>query len=67
MRTRTTLSVVVTLLGWLATSREITTELRAEDKPVAQKSPAGFPAPDGVQRLQDEADLSRTVQAYQFF
>jgi len=34
---------------------------------VVQKPPAGFPAPDEVQRLYDEADLNRAVQAYRFF
>src|ERR1700722_4138275 len=32
-----------------------------------QKPPAGFPAPDEVRRLYDEADLNRAVQAYRFF
>jgi hypothetical protein len=41
--------------------------VRAEDKPGAQTAPAGFPAPDDVQRLYDEADLNRAVQAYRFF
>jgi len=33
----------------------------------ARSSPAGFPAADDVQRLYDEADLNRAVQAYRFF
>jgi hypothetical protein len=33
----------------------------------ARSSPAGFPATDDVQRLYDEADLDRAVQAYRFF
>ncbi len=34
---------------------------------ISQMSPAGFPAPDDVQRLYDEAYLNRAVQAYRFF
>src|SRR4029078_7452628 len=40
---------------------------RGEDAPVARKSPGGFPAPDEIQRLYDEADLNRAIQAYRFF
>src|SRR5262245_38486251 len=69
MRTRTILAAalpVVALLGWLASGR-LASDVRAEDKPGAQTAPAGFPAPDDVQRLYDEADLNRAVQAYRFF
>jgi hypothetical protein len=71
MRTRTTLAAAALLavgafLGWLVSVR-LTPDVQAQDKPAAQKSPAGFPAPDEVQRLYDEADLNRAVQMYRFF
>jgi hypothetical protein len=70
MRTRTTLAAALlaagALLGWLASSGQPTTALAQEKQP-AQKSPGGFPAPDEVQRLYDEADLNRAIQAYRFF
>jgi hypothetical protein len=33
----------------------------------AQKAPAGFPAPADAQRLHEEADFNRALQAYRFF
>ena len=55
-----------TLLGWLTMGR-LTTDVRAQDKGAVQQTPAGFPAQDEVQRIYDEADLNRAVEAYRFF
>ena len=34
---------------------------------IQSQSPAGFPTPEQVQRVGDEASLSRAIQAYCFF
>jgi hypothetical protein len=53
------------LIGWRASNGQL--QVQAQDKPAAQKPPAGFPASDAVQRLYGDADLNRAVQAYRFF
>jgi hypothetical protein len=71
VRTRTILATAALLaagafLGRLTFTR-LTPVIQPQDKPAAQKSPAGFPASDEVQRLYDDADLNRAVQMYRFF
>src|SRR5262245_21386198 len=66
MRTTLTTATLLgaALIGRLGASGALVRVAWAEETTEARKTPAGFPAPDQVQRLYDEADLNRAIQAY---
>ncbi len=76
MRIRTILAAAAllaagALLGWLAASGRLITDVHAQDKAPADKTPhkfeRAFPTTETAQRVHEEEDYERAVQAYQFF
>src|SRR5262245_44602051 len=76
MRTRTTLAAAsalaaVALLGWLAASGRLASDVQAQDKKSTDETPynfeRGYPTKDTTQRTRDDADFQRAVVAYRFW